>query len=403
MAIFRKGVKIGNKDIRVSGLTKERGQGILRKLKILDDGKGRAAHAKDAMGEMQTIRTIVHKAEGFQFPVNFKVTFNRPKGIVQGNAAPPPHGGSPYPNKSKVKMGGLDWQTHIMNNSTSDLIGQRWNLAQRASGTTHNPTGAEADKSERREQKMDLYCSKVTIPEKSIEVGLYRHYGSNFAFPKSVSYGALVTSFYCDGTMHIKNFFDAWQKLIYNDMTGNFNFYDEYISSFDIFTRNTMVKGAKLDTSKEDNSLFGKIKGVSNKVSKAIQDGTSALNEATGVDGPRAGAQFKTKIPQIAFRENYGVKVFECWPSIVGGIELSHEATGIATFDVTWQYAKWNPFKMGNVGRREINLAIGEFRNEKDGFPFIEDLPPELSGPLTGAIGQGINTSPLSKASNLFG
>ena len=88
----------------------------------------------------------------------------------------------------------------------------------------------------------------------------------------------------------------------------------------------------------------------------------------------------------------------------MGGISLSHDASNsIASFDVTWQYAKWNPFKMGNVGRSEINLAIGEFRNEKDGFPFIEDLPPELAGPLTGAIGQGINTGPLSKAAPIFG
>ena len=56
---------------------------------------------------------------------------------------------------------------------------------------------------------------------------------------------------------------------------------------------------------------------------------------------------------------------------------------------------------LGN--RSTINLAVGEFRNEKDGFPFIDDLPPELSGPLTGAIGQGINTGPLSKGSNLLG
>ena len=59
---------------------------------------------------------------------------------------------------------------------------------------------------------------------------------------------------------------------------------------------------------------------------------------------------------------------------------------------------------MGNIGNRStVNLSVGEFRNEKDGFPFLEDLPEELSGPLTGAVNQGINTSPLSKASNLLG
>ena len=408
MAIFRKGVKLGNKDIRVSGITKERGQGILRKIGILEDGKGRAKHEKDAKGEMQTIRTVIGKAEGFTLPVNFKVTFNRPKGIEQqkwqAGSARQDAGYAGNNKESKIKSGSLDWQTHIMNNSTTDLIEHRWALAQRASSIDWNPTGSDKDKQKRSERKMDLFCSKVTIPEKQINAGLYRHYGASFAYPQNVTHGNIVTTFYCDGTMHIKNFFDAWQKLIYNDQTGNFNFYNEYISEFDVFTRTTFAKGAKLNTDEEDDSLFGKIQEGSTALSNNIKAATNKLNEVTGVDGPRSGTQFgNDKLPQIIFRENYGVKIFECWPSIVGGIELSHEATGIATFDVTWQYSKWNPFKMGNVGRQTINLAIGEFRNEKSGFPFISDLPPELSGPLTGAIGQGINTSPLSKASNLVG
>ena len=99
------------------------------------------------------------------------------------------------------------------------------------------------------------------------------------------------------------------------------------------------------------------------------------------------------------------MRIFSCFPQIVGGIDLDHSANdSIATFDVTWSYVKWNPFKMGNIGNRStINLSVGEFRNEKDGFPFIEDLPGELSGPLTNAVNQGITTSPLSKASNLLG
>ena len=74
-----------------------------------------------------------------------------------------------------------------------------------------------------------------------------RHYGTHFAYPQSVSFGQLTTTFYCDGAMHIKNFFDAWQKLIYNDITGNFNYFDEYTSEFDIYTRAVLPKtGADL-------------------------------------------------------------------------------------------------------------------------------------------------------------
>ena len=400
MAIFRDGVKIGNMDIR-TGLSKQRGQGILRKLKILPDDKGRKKFEQDAMGEVQTIRTIVAKSEGFTMPVNFKVEFQAPRGIEHASGSP--HGDSP--GAGKVKTGSLEWKTHLMNNSTVSQIKAREKQAQMPAHTQYNPTGGDKDKQSRDLQKLNLYCSKVTLPEKTINVGLYRHYGASFAFPQSIQYGTITTTFYCDGTMHIKNYFDAWQKLIYNDITGNFNFYKEYISEFDIFTRTTVAAGARIatDSDKED-GLVGDIREKSTAISDAIKEGTKKFNEMTGVDSPRDKSQAKNDIPKIVFRENYGVKIFECFPQTVGQIELAHDATdSIATFDVTWAYSKWNPFMMGNVGRQTINLAIGEFRNEKDGFPFIEDLPPELSGPLTGAIGQGAVTSPLSKASNLLG
>jgi len=152
-------------------------------------------------------------------------------------------------------------------------------------------------------------------------------------------------------------------------------------------------------SSKKKTSVMGDI-------SKDLQKATADLNDLTGVDNPRSGTQTNGKpIPTVSFRENYGVKVFDCFPARVGEIALAHDATDqIATFDVEWSYLKWNPFKIGNVGNRSrINLAVGEFRNEKDGFPFLEDLPPELSGPLTSRLDQAMVTSPLSKGANLFG
>ena len=82
MAIFRDGVKVGNQDFRV-GLSKERGQGILRKIGVLPDDKGRKKFEQDARGEIQNIRTMMGMGEGFTRPVNFKVRFGMPKGIDQ--------------------------------------------------------------------------------------------------------------------------------------------------------------------------------------------------------------------------------------------------------------------------------------------------------------------------------
>ena len=400
MAIFRDGVKVGNKDFRV-GLSKERGQGILRKIGVLPDDKGRKKFEQDARGEIQNIRTMMGMGEGFTRPINFKVRFGMPKGIDQQKLERTGEGPEisedwAGANTGAVKSGGLDWKTHIMNNSTTEIFMNRFKAVKAVSKMDYKYGGTS------EESKLDLYCSKVSIPEKQITTGLYiQGATAPFPFPQNVQYGTLTTTFYCDGTMHIKNYFDAWQKLIHNDLTGNFNFWNEYTAEFDVFTRTTIASGARIETEQK------KEKSWAEKTSEGIQEFTRDLNEATGVDGPRGQGQGKgsKSLPKIDFRENYGVRIFSCFPQLVGGIDLDHSATdSIATFDVTWSYVKWNPFKMGNIGNRStINLSVGEFRNEKDGFPFIEDLPPELSGPLTNAVNQGIVTGPLSKASNLLG
>mgnify|MGYP001217984740 CR=1 FL=1 len=403
MAIFRKGVKVGNKDIRI-GLSKKRGQGILRKLGILEDDKGRKKFEKNAMGDIQTIRTIVGMGEGFTMPVNFRCSFYQmDMGIDQraySSGGPRMGAGYSGSNTSGVQDGSLDWRTHVMQNSTREIFKRRYNQANAAAQGMYEAVEGQG-KLKRDEQKMNLYCSKVSIPEKNITTALPRQYGAPYAYPQAVQYGTLTTTFYCDGTMHIKNYFDAWQKLIYNDMTGNFNFYNEYTAEFDVHTRTTIAQGGVT----ADVSKSGDTQQWAQDLSDGIKDVTKKFNDITGVEGPREDKQSAFKIPKVDFRDNYGVRIFECFPSIVGSVDLGHDsASNVATFDVTWAYRKWNPFKMGNLGNRsQVNLAIGEFRNEKDGFPFLEDLPEELSGPLTSAVNQGINTGPLSKASNLVG
>ena len=400
MAIFRDGIKVGNHDIRISA-EKKRVQGLLRSAKILKDGKGRKPFEKNAMGEVQTIRTIVGMGEGFTRPVNFKCKFMMPKGIDQQRYVASQNGSTPTgPNSSKIKAGTLDWKTHIMNNSTTPEFKKRYDAANASAAGMYQMLEGKP-KLRREEQKMNLYCSKVSIPDKTIATTLPRTYGAPYAYPNAVQYGTLATTFYCDGTMHIKNYFDAWHKLIYNDLTGNFNFYNEYTATFDVFTRTThAVGGVTADIAPKN-----KAQEWAQNLSDGIKEVSSRWDAATGVEGPRDGSQSQFKIPTVDFRENYGVRIYECFPSSIGQIDVGHDsASNVASFDVTWSYKKWNTFKMGNLGNRsEVNLTVGEFRNEVDGFPFLEDLPPEIGGPLTNAVNQGINTGPLSKASNMFG
>ena len=116
MAIFRDGIKVGKFDIR-TGLTKQRGQGILRKLGVLES----PPKAKRPSGEVDAIRTVVGMGEGFMMPVNFKVEFNVPQGIIQpkGPAYDPPN---TLGSGKTIKGGSLDWQTHKLQRSTKEQL-----------------------------------------------------------------------------------------------------------------------------------------------------------------------------------------------------------------------------------------------------------------------------------------
>lgn len=424
MAIFRKGVKIGKFDMRM-GLTKGRAKGITDKIGITESPKTTIRPE----GEIDAIRTMVGKAEGFMRPVNFKITFQVPRGIEQpkydATLTKKMTGGAN--SGMYVGEGTLDWKTHKLQGSDGTAMQASFKEQTQVSETKYTPFkttqrgsfiggkmgGAgigdtletmKGGGGVRQVRKLDLFCSKVLIPEKTYNVGLYRTYGAPYPYPQSVQFGTITTTFYCDGAMGIKKFFDQWQKLIWNDMTGNFNYYDEYVSEFDVFTRSSVMSSGNIPSKPPE--LKGSPDEFPKNVLSMINNTTKAFDEFTGAptDPPKNEKYFKPA-PKTVFANTYGIKVLQCWPQTVGSISLAHDATDqIGTFDVTWAYTKWNPFKLGDIGDRStVPLSIGEFRNEKDGFPFLEDMPPELSGPLTGALGQAVTTGPLSHLSNLLG
>ena len=362
---------------------------------------------KPAGGEVDLYRSAVEMANEFQLPVQYKMTFNCPQGIYQPNPKSENQGGEgpesvpkwteiDMANKGMVQQGGIDWQTHKMNRSTAfvyeDSIKFLYNLAAQASVTQYDPERG-GDPEKKQETILNLFCSKVSMPEKSINFQSMRHYGTHFAYPQSVSFGTMSTTFYCDASMHIKKYFDAWQKLIFNDITGNFNYYEEFTSEFDIFTRS--VVGVSENADEQDKNWF-------EKGQDSFREVMDTVNQYTGLQG-RSGSPHRTyskyKYPKMEFRNTYGVKVMECWPQIVGSVDLGHASTNsIAEFTVTWAYKKWNTFNLGEIGKRgQVNLSNSVLHEKGDGIPFVQDMPQELRGPLTQAADQNIMSQPLQR------
>ena len=371
MAVFRDGVKLGKFDIR-TGLSKKRVQDLAKKVGLVD-GPDEAPSLK-AFGELDAIRAVISRQEGFMKPNSFAVSFEPPRGL-----------------RRNFTTDSLEKNMAKLNRSyATGKLGDNIQGGFKAANLSAGSGFKDLDEKYQGVSKMNIMCSKVTIPERTFDVGLYRHYGPSFAYPKGIQYGTLTTTFYADGVMQIKKFFDQWQNLIYNPLSGNFNYYNEYTSRFDIFNITTVG-----DTVKAEAAGDGDTGNIAQQISGAIKNATKAVDKFFGSHDDRIhDSKFNFENKTV---DSYGCRIFECWPSTVGQIELDHGATDqIGVFDVTWAYRKWVPFGFSGISpRSEVNLSVGEFRMEKNGIPFVEDLPPELAGPLGGAIDQGITTAPI--------
>jgi len=418
-------------DLNASFVSQERLQGLASKYLGLDTGPA-PRFVQPASGEVDLHRRAVEMANGFQMPVQYSMKFKCPSGISQprivvktkNEEVMNPHSERKYiaqsfnrtrrttewkqPTGEKhgyVEQGGLDWQSHIMNNSIKGYSGAEGTIqglyrnAAQVSQTIWDPLRGKGKKEEKMEDILNLFCSKVSMPEKSINFQSMRHYGTHFAYPQSVSYGTMSTTFYCDASMHIKKYFDAWQKLIFNDITGNFNYYEEFTSEFDIFTRS--VVGTGESAAEQDKNPF-------ERGQDAFRGAMDTVNQYTGLQG-RSGGPHRTysdyKYPKMEFRNTYGVKVMECWPQIVGSVDLGHASTNsIAEFTVTWAYKKWNTFNLGEIGKRgQVNLSNSVLHEKGDGIPFIQDMPQELRGPLTQAADQNIMSQRMQRGFSITG
>ena len=398
-------------------LPQQRLEALLKKVHILPEGA--KVGAKQTYGEVDGTRVIVAASEGFMIPTNYRVRIFPPIGVnpesgkvnlnqteyesLKRNRSFDKKTAATLSQKARESAAMAGYFGSITSNKGEDPIGTAIDSIYRLSVGNNGAgfsmaTGQDLKKGSIA-TRLDMFCNAVQIPEKQIQFGLYRHYGSPTPHPTAIQYGTLTTQFYSDGIMSIKKFFDAWQKLIYNDMTGNMNYYNEYIGSMQIMTQKTVLK---------DKSSYG-IKGHgvvepkenwATKAQGAVREFTKGYNDFfKGNETGELEEESRFTGFQTEVRDTYGVKVFECWPSIVGAISFGHDQVDtIGKLDVTWAYKSWDAFGYGVNGRgNNVPLSIGELRNEKDGFPFIEDLPPELAGPLTEGLTGAINSVPIGK------
>jgi hypothetical protein len=297
MAIFRGGKRLGPFDIRL-GLSRGREYDNI-------PGDPRLKQKANPETTLNRFRSAISKGEGPARNTRFLVNIQLPKGRLLGELL--------STTSAKAREG-------VVLPSEEDPVDTEQGF----------DTGVILSEDRKMSPDASLLCTDITMPGRIFNTSPYRHAGAPYKYPTSVQYGDITATFIGDKFLRLRRFFEIWQSTIYNNQTGLFNFYKEYIGDIDIFQ-------------------LGQFEDMNDR------------DAAT-----------------------YGVRLREAYPSAIGQIEYSSGATNqYVGIQVTFSFRDWLNFNLdvdslGKVG----GLSSGEV---KPAGGFLSNLPPELR-----RVGRGI-------------
>ena len=303
MAIFRGGKRLGPFDIRI-GFPRGREYDNI-------PGDPRIKQRANPETTINRFRSAIAKGEGVARNTRFLVNIQLPKGGALKEAISPLFFGA-------------------------DDAGQE------VSGATGQKLGDTLSYEKDLAPTVALMCTNITMPGRTINTSPYRIAGAPYKYPTQVQYTDITATFIGDKFLRLRTFFEAWQNIIYNNQTGMFNFYDEYISPLDIFQ-------------------LGQF--------DSLNDRDSAT---------------------------YGVRLRECFPTAINQIQYdSGNQNQFVAIEVTFAYRDWLNFNLdidstGKVG----GLSSGEV---KAGGGIFSSLPPELRRTGRGVLNQLKRSIPIGR------
>ena len=303
MAIFRGGKRLGPFDIRL-GLPRGREYDNI-------PGDPRIRQRANPETTINRFRSAIAKGEGVARNTRFLVNIQLPKGGALKEAISPLFFGA---DEAGQEVSGATGQ------KLGDTLSYEKDLA---------PTVA-------------LMCTNITMPGRTINTSPYRIAGAPYKYPTQVQYTDINATFIGDKFLRLRTFFEAWQNIIYNNQTGMFNFYDEYVSPIDIFQ-------------------LGQF--------DSLNDRDSAT---------------------------YGIRLRECFPTAINQIQYDAGAQNqFVAIEVTFAYRDWLNFNLdidstGKVG----GLSSGEV---KAGGGIFSSLPPELRRTGRGVLNQLKRSIPIGR------
>lgn len=178
-------------------------------------------------------------------------------------------------------------------------------------------------------RRVRAFCNAISMPDRQVEMIDVKTGGPSRKIAYDYKSADITATFYSDKFLRERSYFEMWQGQAFSTQSHNFNFYDNYVSDVNIFQ-------------------------LGQYASRAERDDVT-----------------------------YAVKLFDCFPKIIGPVEYSYNDTNtITTFTVTFTFRYWINYELDKSG--QVQLGSANFRDVtvKSGFGafggLLNKLPPEL-------------------------
>ena len=202
--------------------------------------------------------------------------------------------------------------------------------------------------------RMDLFCSNVSLPDKTITDDTNEtYYGPKRAFAKNVQFNEITLEFYTSINYDERIFFEAWQNSIVDPVSHNVGYYDDYATPCMItITPLTKTFIAAL----QNFEPTGDTLADRDKIRQSLGDNSGF--------------------------SSYQVEMYEVWPKTIAATPLSYDSQNqIVKTSVTFTYRNhattaWN--FLGKTSTEEYStLARNEYRTNTTAIQgnLLDNLP----------------------------
>jgi len=200
-------------------------------------------------------------------------------------------------------------------------------------------------------RRVNAFCKAITMPDRTMTTtpiingpGAPRHIVTDH------TYGDLQATFYADKYLRERQYFELWQKAAINNLSNNYEFYDNYVNDVDLFNLGQFA------------------------------------NSAGSSEDPHARDDM-----------THAVKLYDCYPTSIGAPALSYDNNNILEFTVTFKYRFWQNYFITKTA--DVGLGDGGFDRSIEDEPgrinmgggllggFLNLLPPELRRAGRGVLG----------------